>query len=167
MSKIQEYLEKIRLARYGKDVRQSIHDAIHQCYEDGKAGSIDLVARESIDALQEDINSKTEKMEIATTTSTTIRGTKPGGFRLTKVVANTIQNGVPSPENQVPMLSTGDCVEMIQGYYVAGSGVYANNANYVCNKHKIPCKKGDVIHLEFEKEPNEVIIVYYGENEYI
>lgn len=53
MSNIQTFLEKILSARYGKDVRQSIHDAIHQCYEDGKAGSVDLTAREEIGVIEE------------------------------------------------------------------------------------------------------------------
>ena len=39
MSNIQGYLEKIKNARFGKDVRQAIHDGIKQCYEDGKANS--------------------------------------------------------------------------------------------------------------------------------
>lgn len=47
-SKIEEFLNKILSSRYGKDVRQAIHDGIHQCYEDGKAGATDLVAREQI-----------------------------------------------------------------------------------------------------------------------
>lgn len=34
MSKISEYLSNILSSIYGKDVRQSIHDAIEQCYED-------------------------------------------------------------------------------------------------------------------------------------
>lgn len=42
MADIQTYLNQILQAVWGKDVRQAIHDAIHQCYEDGKAGSIDL-----------------------------------------------------------------------------------------------------------------------------
>ena len=50
-SKIAQYLNKILEAVYGKDVRQSIHDAIWQCYEDGKVGAVDLVARERIDNL--------------------------------------------------------------------------------------------------------------------
>lgn len=48
---IEQYLGDILSARYGEEVRQSIHDAIHQCYEDGKAGAVDLVARERIDNL--------------------------------------------------------------------------------------------------------------------
>lgn len=65
---IEQYLTKILEAVYGKDVRQSIHDAIAQCYEDGKAGATDLTARteiteakakitdieDSVQALQED-----------------------------------------------------------------------------------------------------------------
>lgn len=48
MSNIEQNLQKILSSRYGKDVRQSIHDSIHDCYEDGKAGTVDLVAREQI-----------------------------------------------------------------------------------------------------------------------
>lgn len=53
MAKIKEFLQKILSARYGKDVRQAIHDAIKQCYEDGKAGSVDLTAREEIGVIEE------------------------------------------------------------------------------------------------------------------
>lgn len=49
MSNILENLARILNARYGKDVRQSIHDAILNCYEDGKAGAIDLQARADIE----------------------------------------------------------------------------------------------------------------------
>ena len=47
-SNIMQNLAKILSSRYGKDVRQAIHDSIHDCYEDGKAGSTDLIAREQI-----------------------------------------------------------------------------------------------------------------------
>ena len=48
MSNIEQNLQKILTSRYGKDVRQAIHDGIHDCYEDGKSGAVDLVAREQI-----------------------------------------------------------------------------------------------------------------------
>lgn len=51
MSSIEQNLAKILSAIYGEDVRQAIHDAIHDCYEDGKVGAVDLVARERIDNL--------------------------------------------------------------------------------------------------------------------
>lgn len=52
MANIADYLKKILSAVYGRDVRQAIHDAIRQCYEDGKAGSIDLTAREEVAAVR-------------------------------------------------------------------------------------------------------------------
>lgn len=48
MADILSYLNAIKTAVYGKDVRNSIHDAIKQCYDDGKAGSIDPTARSQI-----------------------------------------------------------------------------------------------------------------------
>lgn len=47
---IEENLRKIQEARYGREVREAIHDAIHECYEDGRAGATDLIAREQIAA---------------------------------------------------------------------------------------------------------------------
>lgn len=66
-SSIQQFLNKILSSRYGKDVRQAIHDGIHQCYEDGKAGAIDLVAREQIANLvanDEDSDGNSELIDI-------------------------------------------------------------------------------------------------------
>ena len=48
MAGIQEYLDKIKNAVYGREVRQAIHDGIEECYKDGKAGAVDLVARQQI-----------------------------------------------------------------------------------------------------------------------
>ena len=42
MSSIIENLQKILTSRYGRDVRQAIHDAIEDCYEDGRAISINI-----------------------------------------------------------------------------------------------------------------------------
>lgn len=50
-SNIEELLKQILSAVFGKDVRQAIHDGIEQCYEDGKVGAVDLVARQRIDNL--------------------------------------------------------------------------------------------------------------------
>lgn len=51
MTRIEELLEAILEAVYGVDVRQSIHDAIQQCYYDSKVGSLDLIARQQIATL--------------------------------------------------------------------------------------------------------------------
>ena len=50
-SNIEQLLKQILDTKLGKDMRQSIHDGIERCYEDGKVGSVDLVARQRIDNL--------------------------------------------------------------------------------------------------------------------
>lgn len=51
MADILDYLKQIANSIYGKDVRSSIVNAIRQCYDDGKAGATDLLARERISNL--------------------------------------------------------------------------------------------------------------------
>ena len=49
MPTIETYLEKIKTASYGEEVRDSIYQSIRMCYEDGQgAGSVDIVARERL-----------------------------------------------------------------------------------------------------------------------
>lgn len=50
-SNIEKLLKQILDTKLGKDMRQAIHDGIEQCYEDGKTGAVDLVARQRIDNL--------------------------------------------------------------------------------------------------------------------
>lgn len=65
MASIQEYLDLIKNAIYGKDVRQAIHDGIQQCYYDGKAGSTDLEARQRLDSAEGSISSLGSRMSTA------------------------------------------------------------------------------------------------------
>lgn len=53
MSRISILLENILKAVYGKDVRQSIHDAIEQCYTD--VSSAKTLADDSVTLMQENI----------------------------------------------------------------------------------------------------------------
>ena len=46
---IQELLQGIDDAQYGRDMRQFIHKGIQKCYEEGSAGETDLTARNAID----------------------------------------------------------------------------------------------------------------------
>lgn len=50
---IQEILEGIDDAQYGRDMRDLIHKGIQKCYEEGSAGETDLVARESVEKILE------------------------------------------------------------------------------------------------------------------
>lgn len=64
MSNIEENLKKILGSVYGKDVRQAIHDSIHDCYEDGKTGAVDLIAREQIANLVANSGDDTKDSEL-------------------------------------------------------------------------------------------------------
>lgn len=64
MADITELLRNIKTKVYGKDVRQSIHDAIKQCYLDGKAGAVDLLARSRIDTIVANNNSTSGNSEL-------------------------------------------------------------------------------------------------------
>lgn len=67
MADVQNLLKKILSAVYGKDVRQSIHDAIKQCYYDGKAGGNDLEARDRAAAAEARMDTFTQLKSGSTT----------------------------------------------------------------------------------------------------
>ncbi len=67
MADIQNLLQQLLNAVYGKDVRQAIHDAIEKCYYDGKAGAVDLEARQKIDVANARIDNFTALSEGSTT----------------------------------------------------------------------------------------------------
>ena len=61
-SKIDQYLNKILSSRFGKDVRQSIHDGIKQCYSD--VTNPDL----NVDAFETAVQNKIDSGELAAMT---------------------------------------------------------------------------------------------------
>lgn len=52
---IEELLQGIDDAQYGREMRQYIHKGIQKCYEEGSAGETDLVARGMIQDLEDSI----------------------------------------------------------------------------------------------------------------
>lgn len=54
---IQELLQGIDDAQYGRDMRQYIHKGIQKCYEEGSAGETDLQARTDIEKLANNFGS--------------------------------------------------------------------------------------------------------------
>ena len=97
MASIKDYLAQILTARYGKDVRQAIHDGIEQCYADGKAGSIDLEARQEIDELK-------NKQGIDVTTESTLQNSFNGGLRFTEMLGASEQ-ATTTGKNLLPQRS--------------------------------------------------------------
>lgn len=53
---IQELLQGIDEAQYGRDMRQFIHKGIQKCYEEGSAGETDLEARDRLDEVEASIS---------------------------------------------------------------------------------------------------------------
>ena len=98
MSSITDFLNLISGARYGRQVRQAIVDAISQCYEDGRAGVNDLQARRLIEAVMA-VNSEQEvaianlRMQIAEILSGG-PSTETVGTTTTEVPTYIIETGV-------------------------------------------------------------------------
>ena len=67
MADIRTLLNQIKTAVYGKDVRQSIHDSIEQCYYDGKVGATDLEARDRAAAAEARMDTFTQLAAGSTT----------------------------------------------------------------------------------------------------
>jgi hypothetical protein len=95
MSDIETNLQTIITAVHGRDVRQAIHDAIHDCYEDGKAGGNDLIARERINevnqALSEQVANVVDNYNLTNNEETLWTGKIWGGGAtgsLSKAISN-------------------------------------------------------------------------------
>lgn len=147
MGNIQDLLAQILSARYGRDVRQSIHDAIETCYEDGHAGAIDLQAREDI-AQANELLGDTDISEISETVTGavveldgavgTAQTTADGAVEAAQTAQNTADGAVSGLENKQNILSiltnfTGD----IDTLYADSQTTMQNNGVYFCEAANI------------------------------
>lgn len=64
MAGIEEYLDKIKHAVYGREVRQAIHDGIETCYKEGKAGATDLIARNRINTVNDSLSNRIDELVV-------------------------------------------------------------------------------------------------------
>lgn len=123
MSNIENNLKTIMEAHYGADVRQAIHDAIEDCYEDGKAGATDLVARQRLNELASAMN--TENGEATLWSDST--GIKSAGAEITLSDAYTNYDYLDvytytTTRDQVHTFSTANAVACIREPNVVNTG---------------------------------------------
>ena len=74
MADIQTYLNDILVATFGEEVRSSIYNSIKSCYEDGKAGKLDLIARDKATALEKTLSDVVSKYNLEANETTLWEG---------------------------------------------------------------------------------------------
>lgn len=129
MSKIDSYLQKILSARYGKDVRQSIHDAIKIEADLAEKASTDSAEAKSVAITSQ--TSAYNSAEIARQYAELSKGetaiasmesfeleTAEGGIRVEKIVGKSVKSANLFDENSHLFVSRG---------IVRGTGTYLNN----------------------------------------
>ena len=79
MSSIIDFLNLISGARYGREVRQAIVDAITQCYSDGRAGVNDLKARQLIERINSVNEEQSASIDSLTARVSDLEGGSSGG----------------------------------------------------------------------------------------
>lgn len=159
MAGIQEYLDLIKNAIYGKDVRQAIHDAIETCYEDGKAGAIDLVARQEIAELialpDGSTTADAELTNIRVGSESYPKDYASAGLAVRSQI-NYLNSDLTTLGQSVfnnaalvnvPLSTQGT------GYRLKSDGSCARNEAYYLDKYKV--RAGDLLYLEIALDETE------------
>ena len=143
MGNIQDLLAQILSARYGRDVRQSIHDAIETCYEDGHAGAIDLEARtllgdtdiseisETVTGAVVELNGAVEEAQTTADGAVTAAGDAMTAAQTAQGTADGAVSGLENKQDILSILSnfTGD----IDTLYADSTTTKQNNGVYFCD----------------------------------
>ena len=153
MSNIEQNLAFILSSRYGEDVRQAIHDSIHDCYEDGKAGSVDLIAREQIANLVANEGSTDKDSELVD-----VRVGANGKTYTSAGEAVRTQNDILS--NRIDNILR--MIHFTDGYFLDSDGSLSGNARW-CTSEKFSIPEQMTIHgLGIS-----LFIAFYDENGFI
>lgn len=152
MAGIQEYLDKIKNAVYGREVRQAIHDGIHACYEDGKAGAVDLVARQEIAELialpDGSTTADAELTNIRVGSSAYPKDYASAGLAVRSQI-NYLNSDLTTLGQSVfnnAALVNVPLSTQATGYRLKSDGSCAKNADYYLDKYRV--RAGDLLYLE-------------------
>lgn len=172
MSNIEQNLQKILTSRYGKDVRQSIHDSIHDCYEDGKAGAVDLVARERIDNLVANNNPTEGNSELLDIRVGADGKTYPNAGDAVREQVRSLKEDLDEIEKHISQKNILDATLCSVGEYVNGKiltdsnytleDVYSNQGDAYILSPIIKCKPGEKYTINRESYPVSRTI-YFGD----
>lgn len=130
MANIQDLLADILSARYGEEVRGSIHDAIEQCYQDGQMAATDLVARNAAAAVDIKVGdlttlTTTDKSNVVNAINELARTPSGGNTRVFYCTCNT------APSTAAKVITCTDSNFTIEvGTVIA---VYFSNTNTASN----------------------------------
>lgn len=151
-SNIEQLLKQILDTKLGKDMRQAIHDGIEQCYEDGKVGAVDLVARQRIDNLS--------KLEPGSTTGDAELRDIRIGYDGTEyeTAGEAVRGQIGSLYEDIEIISAISNVNFEQGGIDTSNGVIVDSENRIRSKLLL-LTKGTII--KFNKAARYYILEYY------
>lgn len=140
MGNIQDLLAQILSARYGRDVRQSIHDAIETCYEDGHAGAIDLQARTllgdtDISGISETVTGAVVELGGAVGTAQTTADGAVTAAQTAQSTADQAITGLTSKQNNLTKLGNFD--GNIDDLYGDTGETWQSNGVYFCDASSV------------------------------
>lgn len=133
MSDIATYLNNILTAIRGEDVRQSIHDAIQACYEDGQSGATDLTARQMVQELQTRINNQYPVGSIFISTSSANPSEALGGTWVRVAQGRTLIGAGSIVEN-----TTADHGTVTAGQINPTAGTRGGEVTHTLNTNEMP-----------------------------
>ena len=146
-SKIEQYLNKILSSRYGKDVRQAIHDGIKQCYSD--VTNPDL----NVDAFETAVQNKIDSGELALMTIPDGSITKEKLDQDTNetIEKNTnditdLKSDLDNLQNVLLSKTKESAYKIIDGYALKGDGT--TFANSTAHTAKYPVTFGEIIYIK-------------------
>lgn len=162
MADITELLRNIRTKIYGKDVRQAIHDAIQQCYLDGKVGAIDMVARNQISNLVAENNNTSGNSEL-----TDIRvgadGTKyPSAGEAVRTQIKNISSNQEEIQTQFPILAAHMASARERMTETKADMRFFSNGSINSGTGEITESKKELVSVLYDRHTNEAISVPEG-----
>ena len=166
-SNIEQLLKQILGTKLGKDMRQAIHDGIEQCYEDGKAGATDLVAREQIAnlvAMNNPTEGNSELQDIRVGFDGTTYDSAGEAVRNSaKKLDSRIQHNIMSEESYIDRVVDLSLIPFEIGTYGISNGAAISDGDHIRSVEKIP-----VPNKYYFKPLMPIYILYYDdENEYL